>query len=269
MPVASNESVRFADSDVNMPALFIGHGSPLNAIEDNEFSRAWTLMGESLPRPKAILCISAHWETVGTHVTAMALPKTIHDFYGFPPPLYEATYPAPGSPELARLAQKIVRSTRVQLNDEWGLDHGAWAVLCRMYPDADIPVIQLSLDRTKEPAFHYELGKELNVLRKKGVLIVGSGNMVHNLRVMLWRDTAFDWAAEFDETMKQLILAGDHAAIIDYRKLGEAARLSVPTNEHYLPMLYILALQDEKDRIGFFTDRVTLGSISMRSLRIG
>ncbi len=254
---------------MKMPVLFIGHGSPLNAIEDNEFSRAWAQVGKSLPRPKVILCISAHWETTGTHVTAMELPKTIYDFYGFPQPLYEMKYPAPGSPDLARLAQKTVRSAQVLLDEEWGMDHGAWAVLCRMFPDADIPVVQLSLDRTKDPAFHYDLGKELKALRNQGVLIVGSGNMVHNLGVMAWQDMAFDWAMEFHEKLRQLILAGDHDAMIHYRKLGEAARLSIPTNEHYLPMLYVLALQDKDDQITIFTDRVTPGSISMRSLRIG
>jgi 4,5-DOPA dioxygenase extradiol len=262
-------SVEFVDSDVKMPALFLGHGSPLNAIESNEFSRAWAQVGKSLPMPKAILCISAHWETAGTHVTAMELPKTIHDFHGFPQPLYEVKYPARGSPDLARLVQKIVCKSQVRLDEDWGLDHGAWAVLRQMFPNADIPVIQLSLDRTKDPEFHYDLGKELKVLRNKGVLIVGSGNMVHNLGVMAWQDMAFDWAVEFNERLKQLILAGDHNAMIHYRKLGDAARLSVPTNEHYLPMLYVLALQDKEDQIGFFTDKVTLGSISMCSLRIG
>ncbi len=262
-------SDEFVDTDEKMPAFFIGHGSPLNAIEINEFSRAWARVGKSLPKPKAILCISAHWETAGTHVTAMEHPRTIHDFYGFPQPLYEEKYPAPGSPELARLAQKTVRKAQVRLDEKWGLDHGAWAVLRRMFPDGDIPVIQLSLDRTKDPAFHYDLGKELKALRNKGVLIVGSGNMVHNLGVMAWQDMAFDWAVEFDERLKQLILAGDHDALIQYPKLGNAARLSVPTNEHYLPMLYVLALQDKEDQIGFFTEKVTLGSISMRSLRIG
>ena len=254
---------------MKMPVLFIGHGSPMNAIENNEFSLAWAQVGKSMPRPKAILCVSAHWETAGTHVTAMEHPKTIHDFYGFPQPLYQVKYPAPGSPDLARLAQKTVRGTQVLLDEERGLDHGAWAVLCRMFPEADIPVVQLGLDRTKEPAFHYNLGIELKALRDQGVLIVGSGNMVHNLGVMAWQDMAFDWAVEFHEKLRHLILAGDHDAMIHYRELGKAARLSIPTNEHYLPMLYVLALQDKEDRIDMFTDKVTLGSISMRSLRIG
>ena len=257
------------DFEVTMPALFVGHGSPTNAIEDNEFSRAWADAGGSLPRPRAILCISAHWETVGTHVTAMEEPRTIHDFSGFPQALSEVQYPAPGSPGLARLAQEAVRQRPVRLDSEWGLDHGAWSVLCRMFPRANIPVVQLSLDRTAAPAVHYQLGRELRVLRKKGILIVGSGNIVHNLRVIAWRDTAYDWALEFDEKMAQLIRSGDHDRIIRYETLGQAARLSVPTNEHYLPLLYVLAMQDKGDAIGFFAERVTLGSISMRSLRVG
>jgi len=251
-----------------MPALFVGHGSPMNAIEDNEFSRAWAEVGKALPRPNAILCISAHWETAGTLVTAMEQPKTIHDFGGFPPALYEMQYPAPGSPELARLIQGTVKKVQLGLDQDWGLDHGTWSVLCRMFPNADVPVVQLSLDRTQEPAFHYALGRELRALRNKGILIVGSGNMVHNLRMMAWQDEAYDWAIEFDETLKQLILSGDHDSIIHYQSLGKAARLGVPTNEHYLPLLYVLAVQDQQEHIRFFTDRMTLGSISMRSVWI-
>jgi 4,5-DOPA dioxygenase extradiol len=261
-------STVFADSEKKMPVLFVGHGSPMNAIEDNEFSRAWVEAAKSLPKPDAILCISAHWETAGTLVTAMEQPKTIRDFYGFPQPLYEIEYQAPGSPELARLTQKTVQETHVRLDQTWGLDHGAWIVLHRMFPRADIPVIQLSLDRTQAPAFHYALGRELRALRDKGVLIVGSGNIVHNLGMMAWQDQTYDWAAEFDQTIKQLILSGDHDSIIRYQDLGEAARLSVPTNEHYLPLLYVLAMQDKQEQIRFFTDRVTFGSVSMRSLWI-
>ena len=224
------------DTGSTMPVLFIGHGSPMNAIEDSEFSRAWAEAARSLPEPQAILCVSAHWETDGTHVTAMEQPKTIHDFYGFPPALFEKNYPAPGSPGLARMTQEMLHESGVELDVDWGLDHGAWAVLCRMFPKADIPVIQLSLDQRKEPAFHYELGRELRGLRKKGVLIIGSGNMVHNLREMAWEDTAYDWTLEFDARMKDLILSGDHKAIIHYSKLGRSARLAVPTPEHYLPL---------------------------------
>lgn len=258
----------FADSDRKMPVLFVGHGSPMNAIEDNEFSKAWAQVGKTLPRPNAILCISAHWETAGTLVTGMEHPKTIHDFGGFPPELYAMQYAAPGSPDLARLAQETVQKTRVRLDQSWGLDHGTWSVLCRMFPQADIPVIQLSLDRTQAPDFHYLLGKELHALRHKGVLIVGSGNIVHNLRVITFQPKAYDWAIEFDETVKHLIVSGDHDSIRNYQQLGQAARLAVPTNEHYLPLLYILALQDSQEQVHFFADRVTLGSISMRSLLI-
>ncbi len=252
-----------------MPVLFVGHGSPTNAIEENEFSRAWVDAGNSVPRPRAVLCISAHWETSGTQVTVKEQPGTIHDFYGFPRPLYEVSYPVPGAPELAHRVRETVRGARVRLDPDRGLDHGAWSVLRRMFPQADIPVVQLSLDRAKEPAFHYELGKELAGLRSEGVLIVGSGNIVHNLGMIVWEDTAYDWAVEFDETVKRLILSGDHDAIVHYPDLGRTARLSVPTNEHFLPLLYVLALREEGDGIRFFSDRVTLGSISMRSLRIG
>ena len=257
------------DTGATMPALFIGHGSPMNAIEDNKFSQAWAEVARSLPKPKAVLCVSAHWETAGTRVTAMEQPKTIHDFYGFPPALFEKRYSAPGSPDLARMAQGLARKAPVELDLDWGLDHGAWSVLCRMFPDADVPVVQLSLDQRKAPASHYELGRELRGLRKKGVLILGSGNMVHNLGEMVWEDTAYDWALAFDERMKGLILSGDHEAIIGYPKLGASARLAVPTPEHYLPLLYVLAAQEESDAVGFFADKVTLGSMSMRSVRLG
>jgi len=251
-----------------MPALFVGHGSPTNAIDDNEFSRSWAEMGGAIPTPTAILCISAHWETVGTCVTAMESPQTIHDFYGFPRPLHEMRYPAPGSPSLAYRVRASVQKAEVQLNQDWGLDHGAWSVLCRMFPAAAIPVVQLSLDRTRDAAFHYALGRELRTLRSQGILILGSGNIVHNLGLIRWRDTAYDWAVEFDEAMKGSILSRDHDAVVRYDRLGRAAQLSVPTNEHFLPLLYVLALQED-DGVGFFTEKVTLGSISMRSLRIG
>jgi 4,5-DOPA dioxygenase extradiol len=261
-------SAVFTDLDRKMPILFVGHGSPMNAVEDNEFSRAWAQVGKGLPRPNGILCISAHWETRGTLVTGMEKPKTIHDFGGFPPELYAMEYAAPGSPELARVTQETVQKTRLSLDQSWGLDHGTWSVLCRMFPSADIPVIQLSLDRTQSPAFHYALGQELHALRNKGVLIVGSGNIVHNLGVITFQDEGYDWAVEFDETFKKLIVSGDYDSIIRYQNLGQAARLAIPTNEHYLPLLYILGLQDKQEQIRFFADRVTLGSVSMRSLMI-
>ena len=261
--------VDFTPSAEKMPVLFVGHGSPLNAIEDNEFSRAWAEAGEALPRPKAILCVSAHWESAGAKTTAMEKPRTIHDFGGFPTELYQQQYPAPGSPDLARLIQEIV-PTPVDLDMEWGLDHGTWSVLKHLFPRADVPVVQLSLDRAKTPAQHYELGQALKPLRHRGVLIVGSGNMVHNLRLICWDDRpAPDWAEAFDETLRQLIVAGDHQSIIDYPHLGRNAALSIPTNEHFLPLLYILGLKDDGEEPRFFTDKLTMCSLSMRSVRFG
>lgn len=261
--------IAFGDSSRKMPVLFVGHGSPMNAIEENEFSCAWMELGKAIPKPKAILCISAHWETDGIQVTAMVQPRTIYDFYGFPPALYKIIYPAPGSPELAQLVHRTAKKFPVSLDHTWGLDHGAWSVLRRMFPDAEIPIVQLSLNRTKDALFHYEFGKELHSLRYKGILIVGSGNMVHNLGMMSWQDKGYDWAIEFDETLRQFILSGDHDSLVYYEKLGKAAHLSIPTNEHYLPLLYTLAMQDKQDSVRFFADQVTLGSISMRSLQIG
>ncbi len=254
---------------VKMPVLFVGHGSPMNAVEGNEFSRAWAALGAELPRPQAILCISAHWETDGTRVTAMPKPKTIHDFGGFPPELYKKQYPADGAPEWARITRETIHSTRVEPDMSWGLDHGTWAVLCRMYPAADVPVFQLSLDRALPPRDHYLIGSELASLRERGVLIVGSGNMVHNLGLMEWTDKPFDWAVEFDATLKNLIVKHDHEALIRYDRLGPKAELAIPTNEHYLPMLYTLALRGRDEKLAFFTEKVMLGSISMRGFRIG
>lgn len=259
----------FPDLDYVMPTLFIGHGTPMNAIEDNAFSRAWAELGRQLPRPKAIVCVSAHWETNGTRVTVDERPHTIHDFYGFPESLKKIRYPAPGSPALAKFVHDLVNKVRVVPDDNWGLDHGAWSVLSRMYPDADIPVIQLSLDCTKGAPFHYELGKALRPLRRKGVLVLGSGNIVHNLSAVVWEDTAFDWAVEFDRFVKESIEAGKHSDVVYYQQLGETAAKAVPTNEHYLPLLYVLALRRREDPLAFFTEQITLGSISMRSLKIG
>jgi 4,5-DOPA dioxygenase extradiol len=255
-----------------MPALFVGHGSPINAVAENSSVAAWREAAARMPRPRAILCISAHWETEGTFVTAMVHPKTIHDFYGFPNELYRVEYPAPGSPELAGRVRELVSRTEVRPDDgcSWGLDHGAWSVLRRMYPEADIPVVQLSLDRTRPARFHYDLAAGLVPLRSEGVLVLGSGNLVHNLRLLEW-DAArpYPWAAEFDRLAAELILAGEHERLVDYPALGEAARLAVPTNEHYLPLLYALALQQPGEEVGFFAEGVVYGSISMRSLRIG
>lgn len=259
---------QFLENQKPLPALFIGHGSPMNAIEDNEFSQAWEALGKTLPRPEAILCISAHWETHGTQATAMDTPRTIHDFYGFPKELFAKTYPAPGSPALAAMLQETLAGTTVKADQDWGLDHGAWSVLCRLYPQADVPVVQLSLDRALSPEAHYALGQALRPLRRRGVLVVGSGNMVHNLGRMVWQEGAFDWALDFDRTLERLILAGDHAPIIHYEDLGTPARLSIPTNEHFLPLLYILALQEPNEQVEFFAQKVTYGAISMRGVKI-
>ncbi len=252
-----------------MPVLFVGHGSPMNALEDNEFSRSWEAVGLALPRPRAILCISAHWETDGTWATASPKPKTLHDFWGFPPDLYNKQYPADGSPEWAQTTRETIHSTGVGLDVERGLDHGTWAVLCRMFPAADVPIFQLSLNRALSPRQHYDLGRELAPLRKQGLLIVGSGNMVHNLGLMEWTDKPFDWAVEFDARLKGLIVERDHEALIRYDRLGSGAALAIPTNEHYLPLLYTLALQGKDEVPAFFTAKVVLGSVSMRGFWLG
>ena len=252
-----------------MPVLFVGHGSPMNAIEDNEFTLAWQAAARQIPQPKAILCISAHWETRGTQVTAMQVPRTIHDFYGFPQPLFDKQYPAPGSPELAGRVVELVGEPKVLPDQSWGLDHGTWSVLCRMYPKADVPVVQLSLDRSSENEHHYQLGRELRQLRREGVLIIGSGNLVHNLRMVVWEDTAFDWAAEYDAKVAQWILDDDHDAVIHYEKYGRAAMLAVNSAEHYLPLLYVLGLKEKDEPVSFFAEKIFAGSISMRCVRIG
>ena len=260
----------FASTD-KMPVLFLGHGSPMNAIQDTEFSRGWRAIGQSLPRPNAIICISAHWETKGTYVTAMEKPKTIHDFGGFPQELFDVQYPAPGSPAFAQQTKEAITSTEVGLDQQWGLDHGTWSVVKNLYPKADVPVIQFSLDYTKGPQYHYELAKELASLRKKGVLIIGSGNIVHNLGIIDWQnqDQGYDWAVEANHTMKSLITKGDYAPLINYTSMGKAFQLSIPTPEHYLPMLYTLGLKDDKDTVTFFNDKTIMGSIAMTSLMIG
>ncbi|MFH2038823.1 MAG: 4,5-DOPA dioxygenase extradiol [Chloroflexota bacterium] len=255
--------------NIRMPVLFVGHGSPMNAIEDNEFSQAWTRMGTNLPTPRAILCISAHWETAGTAVTAMSQPKTIHDFYGFPPELFAIQYPAPGLPELAEEICSIVKSVSIQPDQKWGLDHGTWSVLARMFPKADIPVLQLSLDRTQPPQYHYDLGRELKTLRDKGVLILGSGNLVHNLGLVTREGIALDWAQDYDARVKEWILQENHTSIIHYEAYGKPAQLAVNSAEHYEPLLYILGLKDSGEMVQFFTEKVVMGSISMRSIMIG
>lgn len=256
-------------AEAKMPVLFIGHGNPMNAIEQNEFHRSWQKLGSQLPRPKAILCVSAHWLTQGTRVTAMERPRTIHDFGGFPDALFKKEYKAPGAPELALQTQSLITKTKVESDFEWGLDHGTWSVLLPMYPQADIPVFQLSIDYIKPPQYHYYLAKELALLRTKGVLIVGSGNIVHNLSLIKWQGAPYDWAIEFDNVIKQRIDSADHKSIIEYEKLGNAAKLSVPTNDHYLPLLYALALQGKNEPVKHFNEKIDLGSASMRSLVIG
>jgi 4,5-DOPA dioxygenase extradiol len=258
--------------DGMMPLLFIGHGSPMNGIEDNEFSLRWKQMAKEIPQPKAVLVVSAHWFTRGTHVTAMEHPATIHDFGGFPQALFDVQYPAPGDPQLAMDTASLVQSTPVVLSHDWGLDHGAWTVVRHMYPKADIPVLQLSIDFTKGGQQHYELAKELSILRKKGVLILGSGNMVHNLRLISWElinGGGFDWAIAMNERFKQLISDGDHAALTNYDALGKDAKLAIPTPEHYLPLLYILALQEKNEIPLFFNDKAVAGSLTMTSVKIG
>jgi len=261
------------DNSEQMPVLFVGHGSPMNAIEENEFVAGWRNISKSIPKPNAILCISAHWVTKGTYVTAMEKPKTIHDFGGFPEELFEIQYPAPGSSELAKKTKNIITKANVSLDYEWGLDHGCWSVIRHLYPNADIPIIQLSLDYHQTPQYHYELGKELSSLRKKGVLIVGSGNMVHNLRMVNWdklddTEYGYDWAIEAVEKMKKYILANDHQSLIDYKLQGDAFKLAIPTAEHYLPMLYGLALKEEDEKVSFFNDKTVAGALSMTSFII-
>jgi 4,5-DOPA dioxygenase extradiol len=241
----------------------------MNAIEDNEFSRAWSEVGRSLPRPEAILCVSAHWETDGPKVTAMPQPKTIHDFYGFPRELFTQQYPAPGAPGLVAAVQRAAPQAGAQPDLEWGLDHGAWSVLARLFPQADVPVAQLALDRGRTPQQHYELAAQLKALRAEGVLILGSGNIVHNLRMMVWEETAFDWAVEYDRKVAQWIRDDNHAEVIHYEKHGQPAKLAVNSGEHYWPLLYVLGVKEPGEAVSFFADKLWGGSLSMRSVRIG
>jgi 4,5-DOPA dioxygenase extradiol len=260
-------------STARMPVLFLGHGSPMNAIEENEFVEGWREIGKELPKPNAILCVSAHWETRGTFVTAMEKPRTIHDFGGFPQELYDVQYPASGSPELAEETIDLIRKTEVGPDSKWGLDHGCWSVLKRMYPAADVPVIQLSLDYTQPAQYHFDLARELVPLREKGILILGSGNMVHNLRLVAWdrmNDPGFgyDWALEANEKMKKFILSGDPGSLINYESQGKAFDLAIPTPEHFLPLLYALACKEGDETITFFNDKPVMGSLTMTSLKI-
>ncbi|MDB5278183.1 MAG: Extradiol ring-cleavage dioxygenase class protein subunit [Ferruginibacter sp.] len=257
-----------------MPALFIGHGSPMNGIEDNEFSQRWTKMAKEIPTPSAVLVVSAHWFTKGTRITAMDFPKTIHDFGGFPKALFDVQYPAPGNPSLALETATLIHTTPVLQDHDWGLDHGTWTIVRHMYPAANIPVLQLSIDYTKGARYHYDLAKELYSLRKKGVLIIGSGNMVHNLGMVAWDKIdgpayGYDWALQLNEKFKDLISSGDFNPLINYESLGKEGRLAIPTPEHYLPLLYTLGLKGENDNTDFFNDKAVAGSLTMTSVKLG
>ena len=256
-----------------MPVMFIGHGSPMNGIEDNEFNLRWVQMAKEIPIPSAVLVISAHWFSKGTRVTAMEFPETIHDFGGFPQALFDVKYTAPGNPALAMETASLIHSVHVELDHDWGLDHGTWTVVRHMYPEAKIPVLQLSIDYTKSPQYHYDLAKELTGLRKKGVLIIGSGNMVHNLSMVAWNkiteNYGYDWALKMNDVFKQLIIDGDYKPLIHYESLGIESRLAIPTPEHYLPLLYSLGLKGSNDNVSFFNDKAVAGSLTMTSVKIG
>jgi len=254
---------------VKMPALFVGHGSPMNAIEDNAFRRGWADIARAIPKPRAVLCVSAHWETRAVGVTAAERPETIHDFYGFPDELFAVRYPAPGDPTLARAVADLVTSAPVVLDPRRGLDHGAWSVLTAMYPEADVPIVQLGLDTSRPAEFHYALGRELAPLRDRGVLVLGSGNIVHNLGLIDFRRAGgADWAVRFDAVVRERIRAGDRAALVRYEELGPEAALAVPTPEHFLPVLYVLALQQSGESARFFNTEALMSSISMTSVAI-
>lgn len=255
-----------------MPAIFFGHGNPMNALAHNTWTEAWTTVGTSVPRPKAILAISAHWYLPATLVTATAIPRTIHDFGGFPRELYQVKYPAPGDPVLANRVQTLLSPISVGFDQQWGLDHGTWSVLCHVFPQADVPVVQLSINESQPNSFHYEVGKRLAPLRDEGVLVIGSGNLVHNLHAYAWgrhEVEPFDWAVRFEQRVRELLLAGQDQLLINYEALGRDAMLSVPTSEHYLPLLYILALRREGEPVSFPVEGVDGGSVSMLTIRLG
>jgi 4,5-DOPA dioxygenase extradiol len=255
-----------------LPAIFFGHGNPMNALLDNVYTRAWRRIGEQTPAPKAILSISAHWYVPGTGVTISTAPKTIHDFGGFPRELYQVQYPAPGDPELARCVQQMLAPLPVGLDNSWGLDHGTWSVLCHVYPDANIPVVQLSIDETQPAAFHFEIGRKLAPLRDEGVLIVASGNVVHNLEAYAWGrhdPEPYDWAIHFEKTARDIMLAGEYKPLLAYEKLGRDAMLSIPTPDHYLPLLYVLGARQQGEAVAFPVEGIDGGSISMLSVQVG
>lgn len=256
-----------------MPVLFLGHGNPMNAIEENQFVTGFRDMAKTLPKPNAILCISAHWFTNGTKVTAMEMPRTIHDFGGFPQELFEVQYPAKGSPELAAITQELLLPAAVELDHLWGLDHGSWSVIKHLYPDADIPVIQMSIDYTKSGQYHFDLAQKLSVLRSKGILIVGSGNIIHNLRMVDFRNIntdnyGYDWAVEARADINNYLLDGNFQPLIDFEKQGSAFKLSIPTPDHYLPLIYTLGLKGKSEELSLFNDKLVAGSLSMTSVKI-
>jgi 4,5-DOPA dioxygenase extradiol len=272
--VLHNLSKEIREQDKMMPAFFIGHGSPMNAIELNEFSLNWKKIGHEIVKPSLILCVSAHWETKGTFVTANEKPPTIHDFGGFPDELFQVEYPAPGSKLWSAEISKFKETTNILENDKWGLDHGTWSILKHMYPFADVPVIQLSIDYSKEPSYHYQLAKELSKLRKKGVLIIGSGNMVHNLRMVDWSKLGetgygFDWAIEANDKMKKFILNQNHQELVNFNKQGRAFDLAIPSAEHFIPLLYVLGVSQKNEEPVFFNDKAMMGSLTMTSVRFG
>ncbi|MCW7457435.1 4,5-DOPA dioxygenase extradiol [Leptospira bandrabouensis] len=258
-------------SSETQPSLFLGHGSPMNAIEENEFVEGLRNLSSEIPKPKAILCISAHWVTDGTFVTAMENPSTIHDFGGFPKALFDVQYPAPGNPELAKLVQSMVKSQNVKLDYEWGLDHGAWSVIKHIYPDADVPIVQLSMDYKTSPEQHFQLAKELIPLRNHGVLIIASGNIVHNLRMVAWDRLnevyGFDWALNVNQKVKNWIMAGDNDSLIQFRNHGKEFEWAIPTAEHYLPLIYTLGTKLDSDKVSFFNDKPVAGALTMTSVR--
>ena len=255
-----------------MPTIFFGHGNPMNAISRNPYSEGWAAVGASIPRPKAVLSVSAHWYIPGCAVTAVGAPRTIHDFGGFPKKLYEVSYPAPGSPDLARRVKSLLSPVSVVLDEKWGLDHGTWSVLTHVFPSAAVPVVQLSIDERQPPLFHYEIGKRLAALREEGVLVIGSGNLVHNLHTYAWGQhgvQAFDWAVRFEKQVRELLLKGEDVRIVEYEELGRDAMLSAPTPDHYLPLLYVLGLRRKHEPISFPVEGIDGGSVSMLAVQIG
>jgi len=255
-----------------MPVIFFGHGNPMNAVSKNAYTEGWVSIGKSIPRPKAVLAVSAHWYIPACAVTANLMPRTIHDFGGFPRELYQVEYPAPGSPELARHVRDLIAPVSVRLDESWGLDHGTWAVLTHVFPEADIPIVQLSIDERQPPTFHYKMGKRLASLREEGVLVIGSGNIVHNLHAYAWGKREiepFDWAVRFENHVRELLIKGEDAQVVAYERFGQDAMLSVPTPDHYLPLLYLLGLRQDKEKVSFPVQGVDGGSVSMLAVQMG